>query len=671
MEETKVLTIVFTDIKGFTERTSHSDRESVSRLLKNHEEILLPLVSNYDGTLIKTIGDAFLLTFGSPTNAVLCAIMMQEKLKLFNSSLPAAEKIEIRIAMNTGEVLLKDGDIFGEPVNVASRIEGITEANEVWFSESTYLSMNRQEAPTSLIGEYRLKGIPEAVRVYRVVRDEKDENYLKTVQNQLEKIKNLILVEDLPRASAKSTRIPYYFAIALIILVIFLVSRESNLEKQIRLSQEAHKGGNFRLAIECLKNAAKHGPYDPRITRLLTSAIDKHVEQRLALEGQTVENVLALETYLKETRTLFSALDAKLLKSEINLALIKADLFAKSGKRNEADELLDQLALRAKTTGAILFKIGEFYKKYGYNWTRTIRYFHAAANADPVAYATHPAIISEFAWFLDKVLPHEGFNEVREFILEHCYANFASKLQAALYSEGKDYHTLRWNAFKMLPGKGVKIDFTRFYLVDLLTSPGSVNSLELNEVVEYFEKKAGPAMGAEIDAKIAQLPQQYPLFESFLFKRDAKPMKIAAGPLYFHLEKYLHGLLNSDNTSTRFNAYTALKMRNGATSEEVWAFCARNVCEFRALQWSNAYYPTLIESLDYLIQNPVPLSFRTNKAMVDMGQKTAQNVQLMLDQEIEAAQKKKDMRFFKEYERTKEDMEALIKKLKTVFFGKK
>jgi class 3 adenylate cyclase len=195
MEENRVLTIVFTDIKGFTERTSSIDREAVSQLLKKHEELLLPLVASYDGRLIKTIGDAFLLTFASPTNAVLCAVMMQEKLKEFNAGQPEIEKIEIRVAINTGEVLMRDGDVFGEPVNIAARIEGLTEANEVWFSESTYLAMNRKEVPTSLIGEYRLKGIPEAVKVYRVVRDPTIRNTLKLCTARLSVLKCRFLPE--------------------------------------------------------------------------------------------------------------------------------------------------------------------------------------------------------------------------------------------------------------------------------------------------------------------------------------------------------------------------------------------------------------------------------------------------------------------------------------------
>jgi len=171
----KLLTIAFTDIKGFTERTAKTDREFVVRLMKKHDELLKPVIERYSGKLIKTIGDAYLLTFESPTNAVLCSLMMQEVLYEYNSKVSPDEKIEIRIAINTGEVNVVEGDILGDAVNVASRVESITGANEIWFTESTYLAMNKQEVPNSLVGEFRLKGVPEALRVYRVVLDRESE----------------------------------------------------------------------------------------------------------------------------------------------------------------------------------------------------------------------------------------------------------------------------------------------------------------------------------------------------------------------------------------------------------------------------------------------------------------------------------------------------------------
>jgi class 3 adenylate cyclase len=165
------LAIMFTDIKGFTARTSESTREGMVGFLAEHERLLLPVFRYFDGTIVKTIGDAFLVHFDSTTDAVLCGLAIQEVLRQHNAFADAKDRLEVRVAINAGDVELKDGDVLGEPVNIAARLEAITEAGEVYFTEAVYLSMNRKEAPSTEIGERTFKGIPQAIRVYKVIRD--------------------------------------------------------------------------------------------------------------------------------------------------------------------------------------------------------------------------------------------------------------------------------------------------------------------------------------------------------------------------------------------------------------------------------------------------------------------------------------------------------------------
>ena len=181
--DSKVLSIMFTDIKGFTERSGHSSREGMLALVKKHNDLLRPIIDHYGGQLIKTIGDAFLVVFESPTNAVLCGVLMQETLREYNSKVAGeADRIEIRISINTGEVQLSDSDVYGQPVNIASRINSIAEINEVWFTHAVYLSMNQKEVPSSEIGERRLKGVDEPVRVYKVIQDRETDIYRRVVE---------------------------------------------------------------------------------------------------------------------------------------------------------------------------------------------------------------------------------------------------------------------------------------------------------------------------------------------------------------------------------------------------------------------------------------------------------------------------------------------------------
>jgi adenylate cyclase len=166
--KTANLAIVFTDIKGFTERTSRQTHEENQRLLQVHHDLLAPLFEAFGGRILKSIGDAFLVTFESPTQAVLSGVAIQDRLWQYNRSAPESDQLHVRVAINVGEVRVESNDVFGEPVNIAARVEGIAEAGEVYFTEAVYLSMNKAEVPSEEVGAFELKGIPGKIRVFRV-----------------------------------------------------------------------------------------------------------------------------------------------------------------------------------------------------------------------------------------------------------------------------------------------------------------------------------------------------------------------------------------------------------------------------------------------------------------------------------------------------------------------
>ncbi len=165
---------MFTDIKGFTQRTSLQSRIATAELIKQHNDLLAPIFEERGGKIIKTIGDAFLVVFESPTNAVLTGIQLQQKLKEHNGNTAETDKLEVRVAISTGEVSVIDNDIYGEAVNIAARLESVSEANEVYFTESTYLAMNRAEVPTAEIGYRLFKGIPDKIKIFKVLREGHD-----------------------------------------------------------------------------------------------------------------------------------------------------------------------------------------------------------------------------------------------------------------------------------------------------------------------------------------------------------------------------------------------------------------------------------------------------------------------------------------------------------------
>lgn len=163
------LAVMFTDIKGYTERTAVWSKERMRGFLNTYESLLKPIFGEKNGTVIKMLGDAFMVAFKSPTDAVMCGIMIQGRLRQHNMGVPKDERLEVKIAIASGDVDVHNHDVFGEPVNLAARIEKIAEAGEVYFSESVYHAINKTELPSVLAWQGHVKGIAERIGVYRAL----------------------------------------------------------------------------------------------------------------------------------------------------------------------------------------------------------------------------------------------------------------------------------------------------------------------------------------------------------------------------------------------------------------------------------------------------------------------------------------------------------------------
>ena len=174
----KNLTVMFTDICGFTKQTGKTSRSDMMQRLAKHNALLLPVIKAWGGTLIKSIGDAFLLTFESPTDALHCALCLQHTLREYNQTAKETQKIHLKISVNSGEITLTDDDVFGDPVNVAAKIEKATQPGETLFTEAVFLSMNQSEVPCEPAGSFAAKGDNAPVtELYRLVMKESTPSY--------------------------------------------------------------------------------------------------------------------------------------------------------------------------------------------------------------------------------------------------------------------------------------------------------------------------------------------------------------------------------------------------------------------------------------------------------------------------------------------------------------
>lgn len=178
----KTLTVMFTDISGFTRHTESISRDALMERLETHNRLLMPIVAHFEGRIVKTIGDALMIVFESPTNAVQCGMLMQHRLQAYNRDKEPDDEIHIKVSLNAGEVTVTEDDVFGDPVNVAAKIEKATQPDEIYFTESVFLSMNKAEVPNSFVKGFRPKGAEsQEIKLYKVVQDMEDARYKRVV----------------------------------------------------------------------------------------------------------------------------------------------------------------------------------------------------------------------------------------------------------------------------------------------------------------------------------------------------------------------------------------------------------------------------------------------------------------------------------------------------------
>ncbi|MEC7736275.1 MAG: adenylate/guanylate cyclase domain-containing protein, partial [Candidatus Neomarinimicrobiota bacterium] len=160
-EERRLAAIVFTDICGFTELMSRDETKAMA-LLEQQRALLKPIIRNFNGEWLKEIGDGVLIAFPSPVKAVTCSLEIQ-RILAHNSELT------IRIGIHIGDVIQKDGDVFGDAVNIASRLEPLAEPGGICVSERVHEDIeNKPDISTSFQEEQLLKGVEKPIKVYSI-----------------------------------------------------------------------------------------------------------------------------------------------------------------------------------------------------------------------------------------------------------------------------------------------------------------------------------------------------------------------------------------------------------------------------------------------------------------------------------------------------------------------
>jgi len=133
-ETRRLAAIMFTDIVGFSRQMGSNEARTL-RLLDTHNQIIHKAVSEHHGTVIKTVGDAFLVDFPSVVHAVQGAQQIQAQFRTHNAEQEAAEQIHVRIGIHLGDIVQKEGDVFGDGVNIAKRLQELAEPDSICLSD--------------------------------------------------------------------------------------------------------------------------------------------------------------------------------------------------------------------------------------------------------------------------------------------------------------------------------------------------------------------------------------------------------------------------------------------------------------------------------------------------------------------------------------------------------
>jgi adenylate cyclase len=164
----RLAAIMFTDMVGYTALGQKNEPLSLA-LIEEQRKLIRPIILRHNGREIKAMGDSFLVEFPNALDSVRCAYDIQRSTREYNISLPEDERINLRVGLHLGDVVESEGDVFGDAVNVASRIEPLAEDGGVCLTRHVYESThNKFEVSSVSLGMKTLKNVSEPMEVYRM-----------------------------------------------------------------------------------------------------------------------------------------------------------------------------------------------------------------------------------------------------------------------------------------------------------------------------------------------------------------------------------------------------------------------------------------------------------------------------------------------------------------------
>ena len=167
--ERRLAAILAADVAGYSRLMGADEAGTLARLQAHRRELIDPKIAEHKGRIVKTTGDGLLVEFPSVVEAVACAVAVQRGMGEQNTETPDEQRIVFRVGINLGDIILEDGDIFGDGVNIAARLEGLAEPGGICLGGSAHEQVrDKLDLAFEDLGEQQVKNITRAVRVYRI-----------------------------------------------------------------------------------------------------------------------------------------------------------------------------------------------------------------------------------------------------------------------------------------------------------------------------------------------------------------------------------------------------------------------------------------------------------------------------------------------------------------------
>jgi adenylate cyclase len=367
----RLAAILAADVVGYSRLMEANEELTRARLMALHAELIDPRIASDGGRIVKTMGDGVLVEFPSVVDAVRNGLAIQRAMRQRNAEVATENRIEFRIGINIGDVLIEGDDIHGDGVNVAARLEGLCEPSEVYVSGAVYeQAVGKLGASFEDLGEQTVKNIAKPVRVYRAIDETKiDIGQEPQTAGTSPVISNKPSIAVLPFDNMSNDPDQEYFSDGMAEDLITDISKISGVSVAARNSSFAFKG----QAIDIKEIAQKL-----RVKHVVEGSVRK-MGDRLRVNAQLVDGTdgrhIWAERYDGNMAEIFDFQDdiREQIVSALQVSLTPVDQALTARRPTESVEAYD-LLLKGRE---------QFYAATHENTLEAVKYLEAAIEIDP------------------------------------------------------------------------------------------------------------------------------------------------------------------------------------------------------------------------------------------------------------------------------------------------